>query len=89
MTTEKALLTAEDLLRLQDDQHRYELLDRELLEMSPAGGRHGNVMARVTSPLTAFVDTHDLGEVSCGDPGIILRRHPDRVRAPDVCFIAR
>ena len=89
MTTEKVLLTAEDLLRLQDDQHRYELLDGELVELSLAGGRHGKVMARITSPLTVFVDTHGLGEVLCGDPGIILRRNPDRVRAPDVCFIAR
>ena len=46
MTTEKVLLTAEDLLRLQDDQHRYELLDGELVELSLAGGRHGKVMAK-------------------------------------------
>ena len=89
MTTEKALLTAEDLLDLPDDECRYELLDGELVKMAPTGGKHGQVLINIGIALGAYVKRQDLGIVLGGDPGIILRRNPDRVRAPDVCFIAR
>ena len=89
MTTAKLLLTAEDLLKLPDDGRFYELLDGELVEMSPPGGAHGKVTLMVGYHLLAHVKANELGEVLAGDPGIILRRNPDRVRAPDVCFIAR
>ena len=89
MTSEKTLLTVEDLLRLPVDHRHYELLDGELVEMSPTGGTHGRVIVKLVTLLSTHVEAHDLGEVLAGDPGIILRRHPDRVRAPDVCLIAR
>src|SRR5262245_54224379 len=89
MTTTKALLTAEDLYRLPDDGYRYELLDGELKRLAPAGYEHGRVLSRITIVLGSFVDANDLGEVVSGDPGIILRRKPDRVRAPDLAFFAR
>src|SRR5487761_1855071 len=89
MTTEKTLSTAEDLLKLPDDGKLYELLDGELVEMSPPGGTLGKAMAKISQLLLNHVEGPGLGEVLCGDPGIILLRYPDRVRAPDVCFIAR
>ena len=89
MTTHKRALTAEDLLKIPDRGQRYELLDGDLVEMSPTNHTHARLMTKVASALHLYVEAHDLGEVLSGDPGIILRRNPDRVRAPDVCFIAR
>lgn len=89
MAIAKALMTAEELLKLPDDGRRYELLDGELVEMAPAGWEHGRVAARAAHRLLGHVEAQQLGEVVSGDPGIILRRNPDRVRAPDVCFVAR
>jgi Uma2 family endonuclease len=90
MATAKTLLTIEDLAHLPDDgYHRYELLDGELISMAPAGGEHGGSVTRWAAQLWMHVDSRQLGMVLTGDVGIILRRNPDRVRAPDVCFIAR
>ena len=82
-------LAADDLFRLQDDGHRYELLDGGLVEMAPTGGKHGRASAKVAQLLLNHVEPDDLGEVLSNEPGIVLQRNPDRVRAPDVCFIAR
>lgn len=89
MTTEKALLSAEDLLKLGEDGRWCELLDGRLVKMAPAGGIHGEIVSRADYVLRTHVDANQLGKVLAGDPGIILSRNPDRVRAPDVCFIAR
>ncbi|MGI8554644.1 MAG: Uma2 family endonuclease [Dehalococcoidia bacterium] len=89
MTTATKLMTADELLALPDDDLRHELLDGVLTSMSPTGWTHGKVVARFAYTLIAFVDAHDLGLVLTGDVGVILRRNPDRVRAPDICFIAR
>ena len=90
MTTEKAtLITAEELLTLPDDGKCYELLDGELVGTMPPGGEHALVMVSASFALRAYVRDHALGAVLAGDPGIILHRNPDRVRAPDVCFISR
>ena len=89
MTSPGTLLTADDLLRLPDDGRRYELLDGEVKEMAPAAYEHGRVLTKVVIVLGSYVEANDLGEVVAGDPGIILRRNPDRVRAPDVAFFAR
>jgi len=87
MTIQKTLVTAEDLLRLPGDL-RCELLDGEVVELAPAGLRHNVVLGRLTYLLLSYVDGLDLGVVSSGDTGIVLARNPDRVRAPDICFIA-
>ncbi|MCE2539222.1 MAG: Uma2 family endonuclease [Acidobacteria bacterium] len=43
----RSLMTAEGLLELPDDGYRYELVDGYLVRMTPAGGEHGVVTARV------------------------------------------
>jgi Uma2 family endonuclease len=88
MATQKTLLTAEELLRLPDNGLRQELLDGVLVEMSPPGGTHGRVSSNVVLALRVWADSRHLGNVLT-EVGVILRRDPDRVRAPDVCFIAQ
>lgn len=76
MVVEKRLMTAEELFRLPDDGYLYELLDGELIQMTPPGGEHGKVTIRVGHHLLVHVDKLGLGEVLGGDPGIFLRRNP-------------
>jgi Uma2 family endonuclease len=80
-------LTAEAAWTL-DPPGLWELVDGQVVLMSPAGARHGRVVARVTRALGDFVDARRLGVVLAGDVGFVLRRDPDTVRAPDVAFLA-
>jgi Uma2 family endonuclease len=81
-----APMTAEELYALDDDQ-RYDLLEGELLQMSPAGRRHGKVGMRIGARVNDFVEEHNLGEVYTAETGFILRRNPDTVLGPDVSFV--
>jgi Uma2 family endonuclease len=83
------LITADELLRMPDDGCRYELVEGEICKMTPAGWRHGGVVSYVDRLIGAFVEQHGLGRVLAGDPGFLLARDPDTVRAPDVAFVRR
>ncbi len=88
MATEQKLVTAEDLWNLPDNGGRRELWDGVLVEMSPTGARHGRVMVTLGRRLDAHAEANGSGQVFCGDVGIVLHRNPDRVLAPDICFIS-
>lgn len=83
------LLTAEDLLRLPDDGAPHELIRGELRTMTPAGGRHGAINARITLRLGNHVETHDLGLLLTEATGFRLSEDPETVRCPDVSFLSR
>jgi Uma2 family endonuclease len=86
----KARLTAQDLWRLGERDTRRELVNGELREMAPAGGVHGRVTGRISRRLVEHVERHGGGEVLVGDVGFVLDlpHDPERVRAPDVAFVA-
>ena len=84
----KPLLTAEEFFDLPDDGCKYELLDGELITLVPPGGVHGKVITNFAIAIGVFVRKHGLGEVMSGDVSYVLRRRPDRVRAPDLSFVA-
>ena len=80
-------MTAEELFELPEDGYRYELVDGDLVRMTPAGAEHGVVTARVGYVLQEYAEEH--GGVCCGaETGFILRRMPDIVRAPDAAFVS-
>lgn len=87
MSATTELMTAEDLLKLPRGRSRYELVNGELRQMSPAGHNHGRIAMRVATPLSQFVDENELGEVYAAETGFKLKSNPDTVRAPDVSFI--
>jgi Uma2 family endonuclease len=87
MAVERKLMTAEELLLLPDDGMRHELIDGELRTMVPPGGPHGSRANRVSWPLNTHIFTNNLGEGFAAETGFLLRRDPDRVRAPDFAFI--
>ena len=86
-TTEKALLTADELLQLDRDVHG-ELVRGVFHETMPAGGLHGKIVTNLVGELYAFVKPRRLGTLLASDSGIWLERDPDTVRAPDVAFIS-
>ncbi len=88
MTVEKTLLTIEDV-EANPPPGRWELLDGEVVYLAPANLEHGYLITLIANLLHQFVHPRRLGWVLAGDTGIILRRDPDRLRAPDVCFFAR
>ncbi|MGH7711651.1 MAG: Uma2 family endonuclease [Gemmatimonadaceae bacterium] len=85
----QALLTAEELLRLNLPNKRTELVHGMLIIREPAGYQHGDVAMRLGAAIHAHVEAHDLGRVFAAETGFMLARKPDTVRAPDVAFISK
>ena len=83
------LVTVEELEAMPEDAGRFELIDGVLVPMAPTSRPHARAVMRIGQLLLNFLDDHPLGEVQGGEPGMILRRRPDTVLAPDVCFIAK
>ena len=89
MTTAKTkLLTADDLLRLDSEGVRGELIRGVLHETMPVGKIHSKVVAKLVYLLIAFVLPRRLGTVMASELGVWLERDPDTVRAPDVAYIS-
>jgi Uma2 family endonuclease len=86
MTTQT--MTADELFMMPEDDNRYDLIKGELRKMSPAGGEHGALAARLTTALGQYVEEHDLGEDFGAETGFKLASNPDTVLGPDVAFIS-
>lgn len=80
------LVTADELLRLDAQGFRGELVRGVLREMNPAGQRHGQIIMRLGARLVGFTEQTDLGTVVGSDSGVWLERDPDTVREPDLAF---
>jgi len=84
----KRYMTEADLLNLDDDTSRHELVAGVIVAEPFPTPRHDRVRWRLERLLRAHVETGDLGEVF-GDTGYVLARDPDTVRGPDLSFVAR
>jgi len=82
------LLTADDLLRLDAQGVRGELIRGELSETMPAGHRHGKIVMNLGAELRNFVKPRKLGTLVASDSGVLLERDPDTVREPDIAFFS-
>ncbi len=80
-------VTAEQLLGVPDDGHRYELVAGELIKMVPAGWRHGAIAGWLHGRLAHHIEQQDLGRCFSAETGFLIGRNPDTVRAPDFAFI--
>ncbi len=87
MSAEVKLMTAEELLEMPDDGFRYELIEGELKQMSPAGHEHGKIASRLDRRLGVQVEKTRSGEVYAAETGFKLQTAPDIVRAPDAAFV--
>jgi len=86
--TATVLTTIDELASMPDDGYRYELVNGELVRMSPTGFQHLVIVGFLIRVLGLFVAERDLGVVG-GEGGFILHREPDIVRAPDVVFVSK
>jgi len=89
MTVDARLMTAEELAAMPDDGNRHELVNGELLTMTPSFALHGMIAGLIASSLGHHVSTNRLGHVLVADAGYLLQRGPDTVRAPDVSFVRK
>jgi Uma2 family endonuclease len=91
MATTEKLVTAEELSQMPEplDGTRYELLEGEVLQMTPAGGRHGKCCGLIARALIVYAAEHGAGHVATNDTGIFTERDPDTVLGPDVAYWSR
>ena len=91
MATTAKLVTAEELWRMPEppDGSRYEVLQGELIQMTPAGARHGRTTLAVGTVLFTFVSEKGLGHVVSNDTGVFTEKDPDTVLAPDLAYWSR
>ncbi|KAM3098721.1 Uma2 family endonuclease [Phormidesmis sp. 146-12] len=80
-------LTIKDLEKLQTDypDYRMELVDGEIIIMSPSGYESEEVATRMSAKLFNWVDDRRLGRVTGSSAGFILPNSD--TRAPDVSFV--
>ena len=89
MTTAKPkLITAEDLLRLDSQGFRGELIRGVLHETMASGVRHGKIAMLLGSKFVTHVVPAGLGHVFGSDSGVLLERNPDTVREPDLAYVS-
>ncbi len=86
MATTAEITTAEQLFEAPD-LGQCELVRGELIMVAPPGYAHGSIEARIARALANFVEANGLGDVLAGEPGFVIARDPDTVRAPDVAFV--
>ena len=84
----KTLLTCEEFEKLASQLGVCELVDGEVIELSPAGMPQGYVLVRISTLLCNFVEVRDLGWVLSGDTGIHVDREKHRTRGADILFIS-
>ncbi|QDT76184.1 Uma2 family endonuclease [Lacipirellula limnantheis] len=88
MITASHLLTAEELFRMSEEETRWcELIEGEILLISPPGFAHAIVSQRVSLLLLEFVDHQQIGQVVIAKAGFLVGRDPDTVMAPDGAFV--
>jgi Uma2 family endonuclease len=83
-TTTQKNWTDDELLALSGEG-KYELVDGELVHVSPAGARHGRIVADLLIRIGVFLRETKLGQVFDGQTGFRLR---DNLRSPDISFVA-
>ncbi len=84
----KRYSTESDLLNLQDDRYRHELVAGVIVAEPFPTHRHDRTCRRLQRLLESFIDEGNLGEVF-GEAGYVLARDPDTVRGPDLSFVSR
>lgn len=81
------LMTADELARLPEDDSHFELINGELVPMSPSGGLHFVIGLRLNMEIGAYIAQHPIGGLGSAEGGFLLERNRDTVLAPDFAFL--
>ena len=87
-TAKNKLLTAEDLLRLNSQGIKGELIRGVLHETVSVGKVHARIAIRIGGEFDRYARRHRMGQVGGSDGGVFIERNPDTVREPDVYFVS-
>ena len=87
-TATTKLLTAEDLLRLNSQGIKGELIRGVLCETVSVGEEHGHIAGIFITFLNVHIRPHRLGRTGGTDVGVLMHRDPDMVREPDVYYVS-
>lgn len=82
------IYTSDDLYAMGSDAP-FELIQGELVSVSPSSYKSNLVLSNLHLEIKLFVRAHRLGYVSIAEAGYLLEADPDSVVAPDIGFIAR
>jgi Uma2 family endonuclease len=66
-----------------------ELINGQIVYMSPTGGEHGGIEVSLGAELRNHVRKHKLGYLAGGEVGIYIRRNPDTIRGADLAFFTK
>ena len=87
-TAKNKLLTADDLLRLNSQGVKGELIEGVLCETVSVGKRHTFIAGNIMAPFHTHVRRDRLGRVGGTDGVVLIQRNPDTVREPDIFFVS-
>lgn len=87
MAGTKTLITADQFESMSFPDEVVELVQGELIRMSPPGAEHGLIATQLGRLLADFTEKRGLGVVFAHEVGFRLDEHT--VRAPDVSFISQ
>jgi Uma2 family endonuclease len=88
MDVQQKLMTAEEFEVSPLNDRWVELVQGEILRMSPTGPLHGEIALTIGAAIRNWVGQHKKGKAYAAETGFILSRDPDTVRAPDAAFVA-
>ena len=92
MEIKKRLYTVDDVLELQGwdgkRDRKYELINGELIEMSPTNFWHGRFAGRIYRYLEEYAESRDLGAASV-EAGFYSSDDCTTLLAPDVSFLSK
>ena len=70
------------------ENERYELIDGVPVELPMPGAQHGRACISVGFELRLYLRANPIGTAFGNDTFVRLRRNPDTMRGPDVCFVS-
>src|SRR5260221_14666477 len=88
MAVQERRYTAGDLLALDHEGKRYELVKGKLIELPLTGKAHGQLSGIIIFLLYGFVSQHNFGQVYGAGTGFKLAENPDTVYGVDAAFVA-
>lgn len=87
MAIDTKKLTYEAFLKLPETKRRYDVIDGELLFMSPSPTpHHQRILRNLFRLVDRFVTGHNLGEVLYAPLDILIRRDPLRSDSQTCCL---
>jgi Uma2 family endonuclease len=84
---EKKIWTDAEFMALNEDGHRYEIVNGELIDMGNSGAKHGYVAIILSSALFSCVSTQKLGAMF--DSSTAFKMKSGNKRSPDISFVAK